>query len=154
MPASTLIEALAARDVDYELLPHARTETAAAEARVLGVSPAATAKTVVARTPAGFVRVVVPASCRIDLARLRRALETDEVALATEAELAGAFPEIELGAVPPFDAKGADATIVDRRLCETAHVVFEAGRHDESVRLATSDLLELSDAKLADVCRR
>lgn len=154
MAPSALIETLARRGAGYELLPHRHTETARAEASALGVPPEQTAKTVVVRTPDGFVRVVVPASRRVDLARVRQVLGADEVAVATEAELVGAYPEFELGAVPPFDGPGADEVIVDRHLCEVDHVVFEAGTHEQSIRLRTRDLIELANARLAEICRR
>jgi prolyl-tRNA editing enzyme YbaK/EbsC (Cys-tRNA(Pro) deacylase) len=74
------------------------------------------------------------------------------VEIATEATLAGAYPEFELGAVPPLG--GADPVIVDRRLCEQESVVLEAGTHQQSLRLRTADLLTLADAQVADLCER
>ena len=38
-------------------------------------------------------------------------------------------------------------------VAERDTVVFEAGSHDRSVRTATSDLLNLTGAKTADICR-
>lgn len=152
MAATTLLEGLRAHDVDYELLPHPRTMSAAAEARALDVPPEETAKTVIVRTANGFVRTVVPASRRIDLNRVARALDDPTVALATEAELAGAYPEFELGAVPPFDGKLEDEVVVDAHLAGTHHVVFEAGTHDESIRMRTADLIALANAHVAEVC--
>jgi Ala-tRNA(Pro) deacylase len=154
MAATTLLEGLRARNVDYELLPHPRTVSAAAEARVLDVPLEATAKTVILRTANGFARAVVPASRRIDLKRVARTLDDPSVELATEAELAGAYPEFELGAVPPFDGKLEDEVVVDAHLIGADHVVFEAGTHRESIRMRTEDLLELADARVAEVCER
>ena len=63
----------------FELLPHRHTETASAEARALGLELDEVAKTVVVRTPKGYARVVVPASGRVDLGKLRALLGTDGV---------------------------------------------------------------------------
>jgi Ala-tRNA(Pro) deacylase len=150
--STTLIETLAERRVEYELLAHRRTATAAAEARALGIPPQETAKTVVIRTPRGFARAIVPASRRVDPQRVADALQVPEVAIATEAELAGAYPEFELGAVPPFDAKAEDEVVVDVHLAGTEYVVFEAGTHTESVRLRSDDLIALADARVAAIC--
>jgi Ala-tRNA(Pro) deacylase len=152
MPATALIEKLDERGAEYELLPHRHTETAAAEARVLGVPPEWTAKTVILRVPTGFVRAIVPASRRVDLARVRSVLGVEDVALATEQELVGAYPGFELGAVPPFDTSYAAEVVVDLHLCAADHVVFEAGTHEESIRMRTRDLIDLSDARLAEIC--
>ena len=80
-----------------------------------------------------------------------RSSSTTDVELATEAALAGAYPEFELGAVPPLTGGDGDRILVDRRLCENEWVVLEAGTHEQSLRLRTSDLIELTDARLADL---
>ena len=46
--------------MSYELLPHAHTESALAEAEALGVSPDDVAKTLVVKVPGGYTRVVLP----------------------------------------------------------------------------------------------
>ena len=88
-----LLEDLEAEQIEYAVLPHERTMTAKAEAHALGVDPDEVAKTLVLISPSGFVRAVIPASERLDLRKVRELLEIDELALATEAELAGAYPE-------------------------------------------------------------
>lgn len=147
----SLIDELERASVAYELIDHARTTTASAEARVLGVAPHEVAKTVVLTTPDGFVRAVLPASDRLDLGKLRGILGTKDVELATEAVLVGAYPEFELGAVPPLTGGDGDRVLVDRRVCENESVVLEAGTHDQSLRLRTSDLVELTGARLVDL---
>jgi len=54
--------------------------------------------------------------------------------------------------VPPFGGAHDDAVVVDRRLAERESVVLEAGSHDESVRLATADLVRVTKARVADIC--
>lgn len=140
--------------VRYELLPHSRTETAAAEADALAVDPAEVAKTLVVSTPSGYVRAVLPASERIDLRKLRELLGTGKgTHLATEEDLARDYPEFELGAVPPFGGARRDRALVDRRIAERGSVVLEAGSHVQSLRLQTADLLRLAEAEVADVCQ-
>ena len=137
----------------YELLPHRHTETARAEARALGIEPEEVAKTVVVRTADGYIRAVLPASKRLDLAKLRAVLRTNgEMRLATEAELAAAYPEFELGAVPPIGGPEGDTVVVDVRLTRHVRLAFDAGTHEESVRLTTDHLLALTDAHVVDVC--
>jgi len=149
-----LVEHLREAHVEFELLPHRRTLTAAGEARALGVQPQETAKTVVARDESGAnVRAVVSASSRLDLAKLAQAVEAKEVVLLTESELAGSYPQFELGAVPPFAGPAGDRVVVDRRLADCEHIVLDAGVHDASLRLRTEDLIAVADAMLADVAK-
>ena len=92
-PAEALMKALGREHVTYELFPHRHTESAAAEARALGVGPHRVAKTLILETPFGFVRAVLRASDRLDLDKARFVLDTAEVGLANEAELVAAYPE-------------------------------------------------------------
>ena len=138
--------------VPHELIPHPRTETAVDEARALGVPADEVAKTVVLVTSSGYVRAVLPASERLDLHKARRLLRDDTARLASEAELALAYPTFELGAVPPFAGPVGDRVVVDKQLAFSDSVVFEAGSHRESVRLKTTDLLVVAEAEIADLC--
>ncbi len=72
--------------------------------------------------------------------------------LASEGDLARDYPDFELGAVPPFGGR-EDRVIVDERLASRDSVVLEAGSHDRSVRLKASDLVGLTGAQVADICR-
>jgi len=152
MAASALTEKLDEAGVEYELVEHAPTERALDEATALGVAPEAVAKTLVVTSPEGYVRVVVPASARLDLHKVRELLgaSSKKVHLASEDEIGRDYPEFELGAVPPLGGR-ADPVVVDDRLAGVEAVVFEAGSHDESVRMRTADLLAATGARLADV---
>ena len=151
-PSNALVDALREQHVDYELIPHRRTQSAAAEARAIGVDPGHVAKTLVLATGAGFVRAVLPASERIDLRKVKGVLGGSDVQLASEHVLAGAYPQFELGAVPPVGGPGHDLVLMDEGLRESEWVVFEAGTHEHSVRLNTADLVSVARARIADIC--
>jgi Ala-tRNA(Pro) deacylase len=137
--------------VDYELLPHPRTETATAEAEALGLDPQEVAKTIVLSTPGGYVRAVLPASERIDLSKVREQVEGGKrIHLANEEDLQRDYPGFDLGAVPPFGGEG-DRVLVDARLARRETVVLEAGSHEQSVRIKTADLLRLTQADVVDL---
>jgi Ala-tRNA(Pro) deacylase len=147
-----LVELLRAADVEFELLPHRRTMRAAAEARVLGVVPQTVAKTLVLRDGGGrCIRAVVPATRRVSLEMVAKAIGAESVRLLTESELVTAYPQFELGAVPPFGGPAGDLVVVDVELAGCDHVVLEAGVHDTSLRMRTDDLLEVADAKLETI---
>lgn len=149
-----LISVLDEAGIEYELLSHPHTERAADEAEALGLPPTAVAKTLVLTAPEGHVRVVLPASERIDLRKVRDYVEGGKsIHLATEDELAREYPEFELGAVPPFGGAGGDRVLVDSRVADQHSVVLEAGSHEESVRLETADLLELTEGEIVDICK-
>jgi Ala-tRNA(Pro) deacylase len=153
MATDELTRVLDEAGASYERLPHARTESAFAEAAALGLAPADVAKTLVVVAAQGYVRAVLPASERIDLRKVRELRGGGkDVHLASEEDLARDYPEFELGAVPPIGGRRQDPLVVDRRLAEHDTLVLEAGSHDQSVRLSTHDLLRISGAQVADIC--
>jgi Ala-tRNA(Pro) deacylase len=150
---SDLTSVLDDAGVKYELLSHAHTESALAEAEALGVSPDDVAKTLVVKTADGYVRAVLPASARLDVNKVQ-AIQgggRHAVHLATEDDLRRDYPEFELGAVPPLGGARRDPVLVDLQLTDRESVVIEAGSHDESLRLATTDLVQVAGAALASI---
>jgi Ala-tRNA(Pro) deacylase len=147
-----LTEALDARGIPYELLEHSRTDRAADEAKVLGLPPHEVAKTIVVSAGESNVRVVLPASERLDLHKLRELLGAGkDLHLLSEEDLAREYPGFELGAVPPIGGP-EDEIVVDHRIAGKRDVVFEAGSHSASVRVSASDLVSLAGERVADVC--
>jgi Cys-tRNA(Pro) deacylase len=140
--------------VDHDVLEHAHTERAADEAAALNIEPEEVAKTLVLVTPGGNVRAVLAASERVDLHKVAGVLGIGgkKVHLASEEDLARDYADFELGAVPPFGGR-EDQVIVDERLAERDSVVLEAGTHEQSVRLKAADLVRLTRAQVADICR-
>lgn len=153
MTGQKLVDELDRAGVQYELLPHSRTESAAAEAEALSVDPRDVAKTLVLTTPEGFVRAVLPATDRLDFRKVRELLGTKEIELATEEQMAEAYPEFEVGAVPPIAGSRGDRVLVDLGLGKREWVVFDAGGHEQSVRVRSDDLVRIAGAQLADLCR-
>ena len=150
MTVSELTRQLAREKIEYEVIPHARTLTARDEALAVGLVEVG--KTIVLATDRGFLRAVVPAAERLDLHKVRALTGSKTLRLASEEELAGAYPMFELGAVPPFGGPTGDRAILDRGLAHLESVVLEAGSHDQSIRLRTRDLIRLSDARIEDIC--
>jgi len=141
--------------VDFDVLEHAHTERAVDEAAALGISPEEVAKTLVLVAPGANVRAVLAASERVDLHKVAAVLGVSgkKVRLASEDDLARSYPDFELGAVPPVGGR-EDRVIVDERLAGLDSLVLEAGSHARSVRLKAADLLRLTGAQVADICRK
>ena len=153
MATSDLTSVLDDAGVKYELLPHAHTESALAEAEALGVSPDDVAKTLVVKTADGYMRAVLPASARLDLGKVR-AIQgggRHAVHLASEDDLRRDYPEFDLGAVPPVGGSRRDPVVVDLQLADRDSVVIEAGSHDESLRLAPTDIVHVAGAAVASI---
>jgi Ala-tRNA(Pro) deacylase len=96
---------------------------------------------------------VLPAAARLDLQKLREihGAGRHKVQLATEEDLRRDYPEFELGAVPPIGGGRRDPVVVDAKVAEQETVVIEGGSHEESLRIATADLVQLTGAAVTDI---
>ena len=92
--------------------------------------------------------LVMPAAYRADLTRLSRALGGREVELAQESEFKDAFPDCEVGAMPPFGNLYGMPVYVDARLTGEAEIAFNAGSHTDVVRMPYAEFERLAQPEL------
>lgn len=139
--------------VEYELVEHAPTASAAGEARAVGRRPDEVAKTVVLRDGDACVIAAIPASERLDLRKLREvAGASHHLRLADEDEIAREFPSFEVGAAPPFGPFVPAAEVIDSSLLGHERALFPAGDHRHGVLVDPREVLRITGALAADVC--
>jgi Ala-tRNA(Pro) deacylase len=143
------------RGVDYELVTHAETFSAANEARAAGVPAGHVAKTLAVHERGSYRLVVIPASRRLDLVRLRELSGwSPHLRLASEHEMERDFPDFEVGALPPFGPLLPATEVVDIRLLYHDRVLCGAGDHRHAVSLDPRELLRIAEPQVADICER
>lgn len=152
-PTETTTKHLDELGIDYEVIEHERAFTAAAEARAAGQEPANAVKSVLLRDLEGYELVVLQASDRLDMGKVREQLGEgrSELRLATEDEMDADFPQFELGALPPLGEMLPAPEVVDRRVLDHDRVLCNAGDHTHSVLLDPNEIVRASNAEIADV---
>jgi Ala-tRNA(Pro) deacylase len=135
------------RQVPFDILTHEPTFDAQHMARAVHVSGHEVAKTVLLKADHGYSYfvVVLPAARMIDFGKAKAALGGTDLALATEAEMAGICPDCDLGALPPFGSHYGLKTVVDESLAEDEWIVFEGNTHAEAVRMKYADFIRLEN---------
>lgn len=108
------------------------------------------AKVVVVVADGELALLALPTSRRVDLAQVSALLDAREVRLATEGELFGAFPDCEIGAMPPFGNLYGLPVYVDRALEGEHDVFFQAGSHTVAFSVAYADFKRLVAPAVAD----
>ncbi|MEJ2514519.1 MAG: YbaK/EbsC family protein [Gammaproteobacteria bacterium] len=141
--ATTVRYALSLTRVDYEILRHAHTDTSAETARQVHLDPCCLAKAVVLKDHIGYLLAVVPASEKLDVARLCKALHRPTLALVPETELDEVFYDCEVGSVPPLGPEYRIPTVVDPGLRGVDDVYFEAGDHEKLVHVDQTSFRQL-----------
>lgn len=132
----------------YTALTHDRTFTAHQTANAAHIGHQHFAKTVMLKVDGKLAMMVMPASYRIDLVRLSRALGGRLVELALESEFRDAFPDCELGAMPPFGHLYGMPVYVDSRLTGRTEIAFNAGSHTDVVRMPYDEFERLAQPQL------
>src|SRR3546814_9803074 len=150
--SSDLHHFLDERHAAYTTLSHDRTITAQETANCAHIGNRHFAKTVMLKVDGDLAMMVMPAAYRIDLTRLSRALGGREVELAQETEFSDAFPDCELGAMPPFGNLYDLPVYVDARLSEHTEIAFNAGSHTDRSEEHTSELQSLMRISYAVFC--
>lgn len=139
-----LQELLEHQHIPYSHTVHPLAYTAREVAQVEHLRPHEVAKTVVFLADGAFGFAVLPANSLVDLQALREAIGVAHLRLATETEIAHLFPDMELGAMPPFGNLYDMPVYLDRSLADEEMISFNAGTHKDVVHLKTSDFLNLA----------
>lgn len=153
MPCKRLKEFLDQHRVKYQTLRHSPAYTAQEVAAATHISGKQVAKTVIVRLDGELAMAVLPASYRVDLARLSQATGK-RAGLASEMDFLQAFPGCELGAMPPFGRLWGIDVYVAESLAEDYTIAFLAGTHGEVIIMAFDDYRALAEPRILKFSRR
>jgi Ala-tRNA(Pro) deacylase len=137
------------RGIPFEELHHPEVYTAQEVAQREHISGHRVAKVVVVMADGRPVELILPASRRVNLDRVRTVLQAREVRLASEAELERHFTECEVGAIPALRHWKDVKVLMDRSLKVEGNILFQAGTHADAVRLNFRDWYEMINPQVA-----
>jgi len=127
MPSRRLKEFLDAKKIKYITIKHSPAYTAQEIAASTHVHGRELAKTVIINKDGKLAMAVLPADYHVDIDVLRKATGAKSLTIATEQEFKDAFPECEIGAMPPFGNLYGMETFVEDSLSACREIVFNAG---------------------------
>ena len=143
MPLNQLRAFLDQHHIRYVVISHSKAYTAQGIAALAHISGKELAKTVILKLDGSLGMAVLPASYQVDLAAIRAATGVREAELASEHEFKQHFPDCETGAMPPFGNLYGIPVYVDETLTEDKEIAFNAGSHNELIRLSYEDFERL-----------
>lgn len=152
--AARLKSFLDEKGIKYTLLAHSPAYTAQEAAATLHVPGKELAKTVVVKIDGKLALAVLPASYRVNTKQLAEAAAAKKVELATENEFSAAFPDCELGAMPPFGHLYGLTVYVDEVLAQDEEIVFNAGTHRDAVRMRYQDFSRVAAPQMVRFAER
>ena len=148
MPVKQLKEFLDSNNVKYVSVTHSTAYTAQEIAALTHTKGRDMAKTVIVKLGDSLAMAVLPASFRADLEHLKEGIGVETISLATESEFRARFPGCETGAMPPFGNLYGMPVFVDESLTKEKEIAFNAGSHNELIRLAYGDFERLVQPKV------
>ena len=148
MHAEKLKNFLDENRIEYIVISHSSAYTAQAVAATAHISGREMAKTVIIRVDGKTAMAVLPASCKVDFALLKKSIGAKIIELATESEFEDLFPDCELGAMPPFGNLYDMDVYVAEKLAQDNEIFFNACSHRELIKLAYGDFERLVKPKI------
>jgi len=151
MPAQQLKQMLDDRNVKYISINHSPAYTARETAASTFVPRREFAKTIIVDLDGEKVMAVVSASRHVDLEALGSLAQASSVHLATEDEFRSIFPDCEVGAMPPFGSLYDMRVFVDEMVTEVDDLCFNAGSHEQIIRMDSGAYLELEQPVIGSI---
>ncbi len=151
---------LGKKNIKFDVVEHKKVFTAYDLAQTLGEKLDSIAKTLlveadlpsVEKKGKNYFVVVVPASYRVELQKVKKALKAKRVALAPEKVMAKLG--IEPGALSPFGSLRGLGVVLDKTLLKTKEAIVGAESFTESLRMKVKDLMALEKPVVGAIGKR
>jgi Ala-tRNA(Pro) deacylase len=143
MPVKKLKEFLDANRVKYVSITHSKAYTAQEVAASAHVPGKALAKVVILELDGEMAMAVLPANRKVVLQDLREITGSDKAKFVEEDRFKDRFPDCEIGAMPPFGNLYGMSVYAAESLAENDEIAFNAGSHEEIIKLAYRDFERL-----------
>lgn len=148
MAVKTLKDFLDTNKVKYVSIVHSRAFTAQEVAASAHLPGRSMAKVVIVELDGALAMAVLPANRKIVLQELRDVTGSGMVRFALENDFKARFPDCEIGAMPPFGNLYGMDVFVAESLAENEEIAFNAGSHEEIIKLAYDDFERLVKPKV------
>ncbi len=135
--------------VPFQVQHHAQAFTAQEVSESEHIPGRLLAKVVIVIADGKSFMLVLPGPLKVDLAKAAKVLGAREARLAREEEFVTAFPDCEVGAMPPFGNLYNLPVFVDRSLQEDETIYFQAGTHTDTIALRYADFERLVKPSVA-----
>ncbi len=132
--------------VKHEIVPHKTVFTAYDLGQTLRTKLEEIAKTLLVKADQAYHLVVLRASDRLDLAKLKKILGANQVKIAKEQDMVKEM-NVKPGAITPFGSLHKLGVVVENGLLKAKDALFGSGSFEHSIRMKVKDFLNLEQPK-------
>lgn len=138
-------------DVKYSTIVHSPAYTAQEIAASSFISGKEFAKSVILSIDGDIIMAVLPASKKINFPALKKYFDNENIFLAAESEFHNIFSECKTGAMPPFGNLYNVKTYIAKEFEKNKLISFNAGNHQEIIRMKYSCFKNLVKPEVIDL---
>lgn len=133
---------------EYEIVEHRTVYTAYDLAQTLRHDLSRIAKTLLVKTEGGLHLVVLPASKRLNLPKLKKALGVRKLSIASEKDMVKHY-NVKPGAIHAFGTVFATPVIVDITVRKAKDLIFPTGNFTNAIRMKAKQYFSLENPMIA-----
>jgi len=139
--------------VKYQWLHHDMAYTAQELAQREHTSGRKVIKPVLVEADGKHLLCALPAAYQVDLERVRQQVNASEAKLADEQTMQQVFKDCDIGAEPPIGGMFGLPTLLDESIEAQDEVTFQAGTHQDAVRMSVDDYMRVAHPQVASFRR-
>lgn len=109
-------------------------------------------KALIVKADRAYVLVIVPASARVNVPKLKKALRVKKLSIPDEKVIVKVF-KVKKGSISAFGKLHKIETVVDKGLLKVKKVVLQTGSFTDSVRVKVADFIKMEEAQLASIAQ-
>ena len=147
-----IISLLEQSGVEFHCFEHEPVRTSEQAAAVRGTALERGAKALVLEAGDALILAVISAASKVDFKRLKTALGTKRVQMASPEKVSEATG-CEPGGVPPFGNLFSLRVILDPSLLQHEWIDFNAGERTRSVEMRADDYVRLAGAEIVEFAK-
>jgi Ala-tRNA(Pro) deacylase len=150
-PLEMIQELLDQESVEYELLEHDPVHTSEEAAQVRGGSPQTGAKSLLLKSEAGFLTVVLQGDARLDNKKVTKHLGVSRNPRFATPEEVQQQMGCQVGACYPLAHLAGLRTIIDHPFTQQEYMSFNPGVHDKTITMPMRDYMKFTRAEVVQV---
>jgi len=139
-------------NVEYKCWDHPPVHTSEEAAKIRGTPLESGAKALVLRSEGKFLMVVIAGDKKMDFKKVKKAIGSDRLTLATPDEVLQ-VTHCVIGAVPPFGNLFGIPVYLDKSLLRSPIINFNAGKHGTSIAMKIEEFQKAVQPTLVDVAQ-
>ena len=140
-------------DIVHDIVTHRKIYTAFDLAQTTGKKLSDIAKTVAIKADTTYALVVIPASHRLDLTKLKKTLSAKKLTMVREVQLAKVL-KVKPGSITPFATFYNIPVYVDKSLLKSRVILVSTGSFTDSLKVKTKVLLDKGAETLTTVSKK